>query len=113
MRTRLLLAAFCILILPFVFSPAPGDKLRSTAPFATVAFAGHTVSGNWCDCGAPGCICDPGENPHVNRARAVTDNQASDQLPSAIGAHSRAGFDVGTGVLILALALLVWARLRA
>ena len=23
--------------------------------------AGHTVSGGWCECGSPGCICDPGE----------------------------------------------------
>lgn len=28
------------------------------------ALGGHTVAGgNWCQCGSPGCICDPGETP--------------------------------------------------
>ena len=26
-------------------------------------FPGHTIPGGWCECGAPGCICDPGEMP--------------------------------------------------
>ena len=110
MRIRLLLAAVCIFILPLVFSPS--DKL-GTAPFATVAFAGHTLGGEWCLCGAPGCICDPGETRGSNSATPVTDKESSDQRLSPIRAHSRAGFDFGTGALILAFVLLVWARLRA
>jgi hypothetical protein len=59
-------------------------------------------------------MCDPGENPGGNSARPVSDsNESSDQGLSPIRAHSRSGFDFGTGTLILALALFVWARLRA
>ena len=110
MRIRLLLAAVCIFILPFVFSPS--DKL-GTAPFATVAFAGHTLGGEWCGCGPLGCLCDPGEIPGANGATPVTDNKSSDQRPSPVRAHPGSGFDFGTGALILALALFMWQRLRA
>ena len=114
MRKRLVFAALCILAVPALFSSFQNDKLLSTAPFATVALAGHTMAGGWCDCGAPGCICDPGENHGGNSATPVTDNnESSDQGLSPIRAHSRPGFDFGTGTLILALAFFVWARLRA
>jgi len=85
------------------------------APFGTVALAGHTMAGGWCQCGSPGgCICDPGEDPGGNSATPVTDNnESSDQGLSPIRAHSRSGFDFGTGTLLLALALFLWARLRA
>jgi hypothetical protein len=33
----------------------------NVAPSGSVAFAGHTLGGNYCTCGCPGCICDPGE----------------------------------------------------
>jgi hypothetical protein len=112
-KIRLLFAAVCIFILPFVFSPSAADKLAGTAPFASVAFAGHTIAGYWCECGTPGCICDPGELPVGNRAASVTDNKSSDQGPSPVRANPRSGPDLGTGALILALALVLWARLRA
>ena len=63
MRKRIVFAALCILAVPPLFSPSQNDKLTSPAPFATVALAGRTIVGSWCECGAPGCICDPGENP--------------------------------------------------
>lgn len=86
----------------------------TTAPFATVAVAGHTVVGTWCECGAPGCLCDAGEIPGGNRATRVTDkNESSDQGLTPIRSNSRSGFDFGTGTLLLALAFFVWARLRA
>ena len=114
MRKRLVLAALCILAVPLLFSHSQNDRLTSPAPFATVALAGHTVAGTWCECGNSGCICDPGENRGGNSARPVTDNnESSDQGPSPIRAHSRSGFDFGTGTLLLALALFLWARLRA
>ena len=112
MRKRLVIAAACILALPLLFSPS--QSLTSPTAFSTVALAGHTNIGGWCDCGAPGCICDPGENHGGNIARPVTDNnESSDQGLSPIRAHSRSVFDYGTGTLILALALFLWARLRA
>jgi len=111
-RIRLLFAAVSILILPFVLSPIAGDKQTNFAPFATVALAGHTLSGDWCQCGVPGCICDPGEvggssRPLPNKGKAV------DQTASPNRANSHSGFDFGTGALILALALFMWTRLRA
>jgi hypothetical protein len=114
--TRLLLAAACILSLPFWFSPSDGDKPTNSAPFASVAIAGHVVaSGAPCVCGCPECVCDPGEENHKcsQNARPVSDEVSVYQGASPIRAHSRSGFDFGTGALMLALALFVWARLRA
>jgi hypothetical protein len=100
-------------VLP-LFSPSQNNKLIPSAPFATVALAGHTVAGTWCECGTlGGCFCDPGENPGGNSATPVSDNQSSDQGRSPIRARSHSGSDLGTGTLILALALFLWARLRA
>lgn len=114
MRTRFVLAAACIIAFPLLFSTFQGSKLTSPPPFSTVALAGHTMLGGWCDCGAPGCLCDPGETPGGNRATPVTDkNESSDQGLSPIRARSHSGSDLGTGTLVLALALFVWARLRA
>jgi len=102
-----------MLILPFVFSPYAGDKPTSVAPFATVAYAGHTTAGDWCQCGFPACICDPGELGGSSRQLPNKTERAIDQNVSPIRANSRSGFDFGTGALMLALALLVWSRLRA
>jgi hypothetical protein len=80
-KTRLLLAAVGILALPMWFSPSKGDSLKLSAPFATVAYAGHTLAANWCECGAPGCICDLGETggsprPLSNATAAETSGKA-------------------------------------
>ncbi|MEK6324771.1 MAG: hypothetical protein AABN33_24275 [Acidobacteriota bacterium] len=112
MRTRLIFAAICILTLPLWFSAFQSDKLMNSASFVTVAYAGHTTSGNWCECGTPGCLCDPGEvGGQSNRPVSDQNKRPFDQGASPIRALS--GFDFGTGVLILAFALFVWARLRA
>jgi len=110
---RILACLFVMAVLPLVASPTQNSTAH-LVPFATVAFAGHSLVGGWCECGAPGCICDPGENPGGNMATPVTDkNESSDQGLSPIRAHSRSRFDFGTGTLLLALALFLWARLRA
>jgi len=107
-------AAFCILAVPALFSTSQNGKLISSNPFVGIAIAGHTTAGGWCDCGPLGCFCDPGENPGGNSATPVTDkNESSDQGLTPIRAHSRSGFDFGTGTLLLALAFFLWARLRA
>ena len=49
--------------------------------------AGHTVAGGWCDCGAPGCICDPGENGGGNRASVP--NLTRKQILAWADAHHR------------------------
>lgn len=80
-----------------------------SAPFATVANAGHTVSGGWCECGTPGCIPDQGEICGNNNARAA------DEKKDSVTTRSHAGSvaDPGSGVLMLALAFFLWTRLRA
>jgi len=112
-RTRLILAAVCILILPLWFSTFPAEKHSNFAPFAAVALAGHTVSGGWCECGAPGCICDPGELGQSNKPVSDQIEKPSHQSASPTREHSRSGFDFGSGALILTLSLFLWTRLRA
>ena len=112
MRTRLILAAVCILTLPLWFSASPGDKSADSSSFAIVVYAGHTVTGGWCECGAPGCLCDPGEIGGQS-ARPVSDQtrRRLDQSSSPI--HARSGSDLGAGALMLAFALFLWTRFRA
>jgi len=102
-----------MLTLPLWFSASPSDKLTKSAPFDTVAYAGHTNSGDWCLCGGPGCICDPGELGGSSRPLPNKPEKAFDQSASPICSHSQSGFDFGTGALVLALALFMWTRLRA
>ena len=43
------------------------------------ALAGHNLAGGRCECGAPGCICDPGEEPPVGQeAPSVPDKSSKD-----------------------------------
>ena len=110
---RIFACLFVMAVLPLVTSPTQNSSTQF-APFATVAFAGHTIGGSWCgDCGAPGCLCDPGEIPGGNRATPVTDDKSSDHDLSPIRTRSQSGSDLGTGTLLLALAFFLWARLRA
>ena len=97
MRKRLISVGVCILTVPLWFSASPGDKLTNSAPFSTVAYAGHTVGGGWCADGSPGCINDLSQDPAGKRATALPDQQN----------------DPGSGMLVLALAFLLWIRLRA
>jgi len=108
-----LAAALCILALPVWFSPSTGEELTTSAPFTTVAYAGHTLLGEWCQCGGPGCICDAGELGGSSRPLPNKPEKSFDQSASPIRSHSRSGFDFGTGALVLALALMMWSRLRA
>ena len=110
MSKRLIVVAFCILILPMLASMSH-IKNSDAAGTAMVAFAGHIQPGGAaCTCGTAGCSCDPGELP----ARALNDgvtSQPDDKTLASKTPSSEA--DYGTGALLLALALLVWLRLRA
>lgn len=110
MRTRLSAAAVWILILPIWFSATSGDKLPNSAPFATVALAGHTLTGDWCACGTPECVCDLRDRSG-NNAGHRDENEIS--LDEAASVSADSGIDFGSGVLMFALALFVWVRLRA
>ena len=106
MRKRLVIAAACILALPLLFSPS--QSLTSPTAFSTVALAGHTNIGGWCDCGAPGCICDPGELGLRSKpapAKASSDGKGVNQ-------GSAPDVDVASGLLTLALGLLFLLRMR-
>ena len=111
MKIKLLLAAVCMLTLPTLFSSSKGTKLTNSAPFATVALAGHTLVGSWCECGGPGCICDPGE-PRGQSARPISDASPADRNPRAKPGRV-SGLDLGAGAFLLGLTLFMWARFRA
>jgi len=103
-----------MLVLPMWFSASEGHKLSKSAPFATVALAGHTIIGDRCDCGAPGCICDPGEEQGGQSTRPEADKTKTPKSHAApVGTGPRVEFAFGTGALMLVFALLVWSRLRA
>ena len=107
MRKRLLLAAVCILALPIGFSLYSGDNFTNSAPFATVALAGHTIIGDWCACGTEACICGPGEQG--GNLNAPTTDRVKQSAPARAGSP----VDPGAGLLMLTLAFLLWTRSRA
>jgi hypothetical protein len=88
------------------FSPAPGGNLKNSAPFASVALAGHTLMGAYCDCGSDGCSCDPGE------VRIASSPSTSDQVAAPTTEEVATGADIGAGAMVLALLLIVGLRLR-
>jgi len=53
---------------------------------SVAVFAGHTLQGGWCDCGSPGCICEPGETSQSSRASVS--NETSQGKPAALGAET-------------------------
>lgn len=78
----------------------------NSAPFATVALAGHVISGNaYCTCGSVNCVCDPGEDRAAHAAQSAASDSAA---PSDKGAP----LDPVAGVMLLTLALLLGLRLR-
>src|SRR5438309_6892906 len=109
---RIFACLFITAVLPLMASQTQNGSTNSV-PFATVALAGHTVSGGWCECGTPGCICDPGELGQSNKPVPNQIEKPSHQTASPTRGHSRSGFDFGSAALILALSLFLWTRLRA
>jgi hypothetical protein len=118
MRAKLLLAAFCIIAFPLLFSASQYAQNQYPVPYSSIAFAGRIpLSGAWCQCGCAECICDPGETPSDcpggNNLKKVSDkDQRSDQATSPIS-NPASGIDFGSGALLLALTLFLWSRLRA
>jgi hypothetical protein len=84
----------------------------NSAPFATVALAGHVTVGNgaWCECGTENCTCDPGE---MKVGSQPTSDQLSTNDTSALsGVKADNGFDPSAGVMLFTLALLLGLRMR-
>ena len=114
MKLKMSLAClFIVAALPLLASPAQ----NGSASFALTALAGHTNLGGYaCRCGCVGCICDPGETPgactnSINPIPKKSD-RSFDQSASPVGKASTSDFDFGAGTMLLALAVLVWMRLR-
>ena len=104
---RLLLAVVFLLALPTWFSTTKGVNTNST-PFVSVAIAGHTTTGNYCDCGGNGCICDPGEEQPGGRINPDND-ESPEKNPNPTPGNE---LDYGTAAFLLGLALFMWSRFR-
>jgi hypothetical protein len=107
---------FIVTALPLLASPAHKNSADS-APFASVVFAGHvSVGGAYCTCGCSFCICDPGEIPSACTNGISPNPKKSDgsfdQSASPVGKAPVSDFNFGAGTMLLALAFLVWMRLR-
>lgn len=101
MRRNLLVAAVCILTLPMWFSHGHSENQTNATPYAVVAIAGHAPVGFECRdencsiCNGPdGVVWSPGDDDES----AQTDDS---------------GLDFDSGALLLALAFIMWTRLRA
>lgn len=74
------------------------------------------MGGYACTCGCPDCICDPGETPvecpqRLNRIPELNGGSLN-QAGSPINKAPASDFDFGSGAMLLALAFLIWTRLR-
>lgn len=109
MKKKLFLAIFCMLVLPFICSVSQNREATNTSPFNTVAIAGRTIMGGFCQCGCPGCMCDPEEQATCSYGLVARDSSQTGDAPET----GDSGFDPASGVMLLALFFLVAARFRA
>ena len=101
---RFVACSVLILVAPIVAAMLQTGA-NTNAPFASTAFAGHTLSGGHCVCGCPGCICDPDEQiemclPDGRDGKAGARTTGNPAQPSQSDVPAAALF-VGTGLLIL------------
>src|ERR1041385_1219983 len=84
-------------VLPLIASTTQNRFDGNTyPPSSSVAYAGHTMGGNWCECGSYNCICDPGEQPIGGQSiKAVSDQTTTAKHSSNRSANSNRipGFD--------------------
>lgn len=104
-----------VLTLPVLGSLFGSENPTGPTPFAGVVYAGHQGPGAWCQCGCPGCICDPGEQATPCMENMTT--QSNDPKGDDTSADSSArvpkspDFDTGSGALLLALLFLMLRRM--
>lgn len=98
-RRMLLLVIAFMLVMPFASSSSGGNSF--------IALAGHSLSGQYCDCGCLGCMCDPGDilAPCPNSAT----HPGGDKGKSGSDGMDMAS-SAGLGILAL---LLILSRMRA
>ncbi|MEW6207160.1 MAG: hypothetical protein AB1631_02255 [Acidobacteriota bacterium] len=109
MKKKLFMALFCMLVLPFICPVSQTHEATNIAPFNTVAIAGRTIMGGFCDCGCPGCICDPEEEPNCGYGLVARDSSETGSAPET----GDTGFDPASSVLLVALFFLAAVRFRA
>jgi hypothetical protein len=114
MLKRILLSAVCMLVLPIFFSLHTSQPVKVASPFGGIAMAGrNAANGTYCTCGCPSCICDAGEVISEcsggNSMRAVSDDDPGTPSDSTA---STSDLDLGSGALILAIGLMLFARFR-
>lgn len=107
---RIFACSLLMLALPII-SATLQSGTNSNLPFASTALAGHTLSGGWCECGCPGCICDPGEQiemclPGAKDIQGKPVNAPDAPAPSSQSEVPAAALFIGTG-------LLIWKRIRS
>jgi hypothetical protein len=98
---RMLACSILVLVMPVITTMLQHGSTNN-APFASTALAGHTLSGTFCQCGCPGCFCDPDENidmclPEAAQQISVDASQTQSPGPDV----PAAAFFLGTGLLIL------------
>jgi len=105
---RIFACSFLVLAFP-IFTALLQPDSKSNAPFASIAIAGHTVSGGYCQCGCPGCLCDPDEGMEM----CIPENKNAQQLAaSANSPMGSSGSDIPAAALFLGTGLLILQRLR-
>jgi hypothetical protein len=110
---RTLACLFIVAAFPLLASTSHNNSADS-APFASVVFAGHRPIGSYyCICGCDDCICDPDEVPaDCNRINNPTFKKADGSSGHSASSVPASDLDFGAGTMLLALALMVWIRLR-
>src|SRR5215212_5429755 len=112
---RTLACLFILAALPLFASPSRFNS-ANPAPFASVAFAGHSIIGGYtCTCGCSGCACESGESQgECGGGLTRVANQPDDSFDQNASPADAGRVDLGSSALMLALAIFVWARfLRA
>ena len=104
-------AYFCAVVMLVVLSPAFANTTNSSAPFNSVALAGHTqMGGAACTCGCGGCICDPGESFGActnNVTREPNTDPSVDTSPMPESSGDGGAFLFGS-LMLMALARFLW-----
>ena len=108
MRKMLFVVAVCSILTFPVLNP-------NQSGVSSLVYAGHSNVGNFCECGCPGCICDPGEQATSCLNNVVSsDNgpkKAKNRTAPSADMPGANDFDLGSGALLVALALLMLRRM--
>ncbi|HWX42496.1 MAG TPA: hypothetical protein VN345_15195 [Blastocatellia bacterium] len=85
MRARLLIAVLVFMTVLPVLSPS--DIRNAANPTGLTTLAGHTLQGNYCDDGTPGCIS--GDAPLARSGRRIGGTPVSAKPTSNSGSMAR------------------------